>query len=59
LSFKYNRVVPGFAMPLRVEINGQETTLTPNETMQTITLPGAIKTFAVNRNFYVDAEAMP
>jgi aminopeptidase N len=59
LSFKYNRVVPGFAMPLRVEINGQETALNPNETMQTITLPGDIKTFAVNRNFYVDMEAMP
>jgi aminopeptidase N len=58
LSFKYDRVVEGFVMPLRVEINGKETMITPTATMQTFTSPEEIKTFAVNRNFYVDTEAL-
>lgn len=58
LSFKYERVVSGFAMPIRVEINGKEVTITPNETIQTLTLPEEIKTFAVNRNFYIETEAI-
>ena len=58
LSFKYDRVVDGFAMPLRVEINGKEVKITPNQKMQTMNLPEEIKTFAVNRNFYVEAETI-
>jgi len=58
LSFKYDRVVDEFAMPLRVDINGREIVITPNRTMQNLTLPEEIKTFAVNRNFYVKAEEM-
>lgn len=58
LSFKYDRVVAGFAMPLRVNINGKEIAITPNETMQTLTLPEEIKTFEVNRNFYIETEAI-
>jgi aminopeptidase N len=58
LSFKYDRVVSGFAMPIRVEINGKEFALAPNETMQTFMFPETLKTFAVNRNFFIDAEAM-
>lgn len=56
LSFKYERVVDGFAMPLRVEINGKEIEIKPNQTMQAMTLPEEIKTFVVNRNFYVETE---
>lgn len=56
LSFKYDRVVTGFAMPLRVDVNGKEVKITPTATMQTLTLPEEIKTFAVNRNFYVETE---
>ena len=56
LSFKYERVVPGFAMPLRVTINGQEKVITPTETKQTLQFPEEIKTFEVNRNFYIEAE---
>jgi len=58
LSFKYDRVVPGFAMPLRVAINGKDVLLTPNETLQTLTSPEDIKTFAVDGNFYVDSEKL-
>lgn len=54
LTFSYDRVVKGFAMPLRVNINGKETVITPTETKQTLEYPEEIKTFEVNRNFYVD-----
>jgi hypothetical protein len=43
-------------MPIRVTINGKETLLTPNETQQTLELPEEIKTFEVNRNYYIEAE---
>ncbi len=55
LLFQYERVVDGFAMPLRVEVNGKEMVITPNQKTQTLTLPEEIKTFSVNPNFYVEA----
>ena len=55
LSFKYDKVVPGFAMPLRVSINGKDVTVTPTETSQTIEYPEPIKTVVVDRNFYVES----
>jgi hypothetical protein len=54
LSFNYERVVKGFAMPLRVNVNGKEMVITPTEAKQTIELPDEIKTFEVNRNFYIE-----
>ncbi len=56
LSFKYERVVQGFAMPIRVLINGKEVVITPNEVKQTIEFPQEIKAFEVNRNFYIETE---
>jgi aminopeptidase N len=56
LSFKYERVVKGFAMPIRVTINGKETQITPSEVKQTLDFPEEIKTFEVNRNFYINSE---
>jgi aminopeptidase N len=56
LSFNYERVVKGFAMPLRVTINGKETRITPSETKQALEYPEEIKTFEVNRNFYIETE---
>jgi aminopeptidase N len=56
LSFSYERVVKGFAMPIRVTINGKEVALTPNESVQTFVFPEEIKTFEVNRNFFIDAQ---
>ena len=53
LTFKYDRVVEGFAMPMRVVINGKETVIKPTAEMQTIALPDEIKTFEINPNFYV------
>ena len=55
VSFYYERVVKGFAMPIRVTINGKEVQLTPNEVKQTFEFSEDIKTFEVNRNFYIEA----
>jgi aminopeptidase N len=56
LKYKYDKVVKGFAMPLRVAINGKEILLKPTDEMQTFTSDGEIKSFEVNRNFYVNTE---
>jgi len=43
-------------MPIRVIINGKEAVITPTEVKQTLDLPEEIKTFEVNRNFYIEVE---
>ena len=58
VSYKYDRVVSGFTMPVRININGKEVELKPNETMQTFTSDSEIKTFEPNRNYYIDTEIM-
>ena len=55
VSFHYENVVKGFAMPIRVSINGKEIQIRPNEAKQTFEFPEEIKTFEVNRNFYIEA----
>ena len=54
LTYKYDKVVKGFAMPIRVNINGKEVEITPNETTQIYTSAEDINTFEVNRNFYIE-----
>lgn len=54
VEFNYERVVKGFAMPIRVTINGKEIQITPNEEKQTFEFSEDIKTFEVNRNFYIE-----
>ena len=56
VSYKYENVVSGFAMPVRVEVNGKEVTITPSETAQTFSNAEAVRSFVVNRNFYVDSK---
>jgi aminopeptidase N len=58
VSFKYENVVSGFAMPIRVNVNGKEFAITPNETIQTKTFGEDVKTFEVNRNFYIDSKVI-
>jgi aminopeptidase N len=54
LSYKYDKVVRGFAMPIRVMVNGKTVSITPTESTQTLTNAEAIKAFEVDRNYYVD-----
>jgi aminopeptidase N len=56
LSFNYADVVDGFAMPLRVNINGKEIIIKPRKDEQNLVYPDDIKSFEVNRNFYVFAK---
>jgi hypothetical protein len=56
VTFNYERVVNGFAMPLRVSINGKEVVIKPTEAAQTYEHPEEIKTFEVNRNFYIETQ---
>ena len=58
LSYKYEKVVKNFAMPLRVKINGKEVLLKPTETGQTFTADGEINSFEIDRNFYVNTEKL-
>ena len=55
VTFSYDRIVKGFAMPLRVNINGKEVVIKPTEAPQSYQHPEEIKTFEVNRNFYIDS----
>jgi hypothetical protein len=54
VEFNYERVVKGFAMPIRVAINGKEVVIKPSESKQTLEFSGDIKTFEVIRNFYIE-----
>jgi aminopeptidase N len=56
VRFGYERVVDGFAMPIRVKINGKEVTLKPSATAKSFEFSEDIKTFEVDRNFYIDVE---
>jgi hypothetical protein len=42
-------------MPIRVSVNGKEIVITPNETKQTLDFADEVKTFEVNRNFYIES----
>jgi aminopeptidase N len=55
VEFNYERVVKGFAMPLRVAINGKEVVIKPSEVRQSFEFSEDIKTFEVNRNFYIES----
>ena len=56
VSYKWSNVVSGFAMPIRVNVNGKEIAIKPTENAQTVTADNEIKIFEVDRNFYVNSE---
>lgn len=43
MAFNYERVVKGFAMPIRVAINGKEVVIKPSELEQTFEFSEASK----------------
>ena len=53
VSFKYEKAVKGFAMPLKVWINGKPKRIVPSDKKLTLGFPEDIKNFKVDRNFYV------
>ena len=50
------RTSESYPLPIRVNINGKEMKITPAETPQTLDFAEEIKTFDVNRNFYIETE---
>ncbi len=56
MSVKYERVIDGFAMPIRITINGKESVIVPNSAIQTVSFPADIMAVEVNRNYLVDVE---
>ena len=58
LSFKWDNVVPGFAMPIRVAVDGTVVALTPTEQVQTRDFPAGVTAVVVDRNYYVTTQAM-
>lgn len=56
LDYQYQNVVPGYDYPLRVQINGEVVSIRPTEELQTLLKDEAIKTFEVDRNFFVDSK---
>jgi aminopeptidase N len=58
LTYSWGNVVDGFAMPIRVTVNGQPVVLKPTQTAQTKTFPTNITSFEVDRNFYVTTEQL-
>jgi aminopeptidase N len=55
VSYKYDRVVDGFAMPLSVAINGKQVRLTPTAVMQKFDAKEPVNSFEVDRNYYVES----
>jgi aminopeptidase N len=58
VTYRWSNVVPGFAMPVRVAIDGKMVELKPVEADQTYNAPGPVKTVEVDRNYYVQSTMM-
>lgn len=57
LEYFFADVVEGFSIPVKVLIDDQEVWLKPSAEPQTLTRSQEIKSFEVDRNFYIDAVA--
>jgi len=53
LRFRYTNVVPGFDMPVRILVDGQESWLYPAEEWQSQSFGHPISQLEVDRNFYI------
>lgn len=58
LTYSYGNVVDGFAMPIRVTVNGQVVKLIPDKEVKTQTFPASITSVVVDRNYYVTTEQL-
>jgi len=54
VRYRYENVVEGFDMPLRVTVNGKPGMIKPGTWDQTIDFDSPVTTFEVDRNFYID-----
>lgn len=56
VTFWYENVVDGFSMPLEVAVNGRNETIRPTASPNTRMFQDPVKTFVVDRNYYVESK---
>ncbi|RPD96592.1 M1 family peptidase [Aureibaculum marinum] len=56
IKYRYTNVVKGFEMPLKTIINGNEVWINPKENWQTFATKKEIKSFEVDKNFYLTSK---
>ncbi|MCH2181150.1 MAG: M1 family metallopeptidase [Mariniblastus sp.] len=56
VSYRFENVVDGFAVPVLVRVNGQEVRITPNQETQVLQWNEPVETLVLDRNFYMDCE---
>ncbi|WKD84787.1 Aminopeptidase N [Polaribacter huanghezhanensis] len=58
LKYKWNHVLDGFNMPIKVMINGKIKTLQPTDIWKTAQLEGSNPTLKVDENYYVKSKKL-
>ena len=54
VAYRFDNVVDGFSMPLKVLVNGKLTVLNATDSKKTFEAEKDVKSFDVDRNFYID-----
>jgi aminopeptidase N len=54
VAYRFDNVVDGFSMPLKVLVNGKLTVLYATDSKKTFEAEKDVKSFDVDRNFYID-----
>ncbi|MDE1208186.1 M1 family metallopeptidase [Tenacibaculum larymnensis] len=56
LKYRWNNVVEGFDMPLRINVNGKSILLTPTENWQTKTIKAS--SIKIDKNYYINSKSV-
>lgn len=56
LKYRWNNVVKGFDMPLRISVNGKSILLTPTENWQTKTIKAS--SIKIDKNYYINSKSV-
>lgn len=54
LRYRYNRIVEGFDMPLKINVNGTEDWFYPNSNWKSKSFKKEIQSVTVDKNFYIE-----
>ncbi len=58
IRFKFDNVVAGFAVPVKVLVNGKPKWITPTESEQVLKIEAPVTSFELDRNFYMEFESL-
>jgi hypothetical protein len=58
LRYRYNNIVKGFDMPLKININGNEDWYYPSAAWKSKIYEKGIRSIQVNENFYVETKSI-